>query len=492
MSATQTNNPDEQRVQREPVRRQAVVLIHGIGEQRPMETLRSFVDAFFAFGSYHSKPDTISNSYEMRRIKIRRAPVSQTCPFGTNQDWPESDFYEYYWAHQMYGTRLTHITSWLQRTMFSGARAAFNGTLRDPAYHPRLKGLLLLAWLVAIAVVAGVALLAIYRPGVAAVTGASALGALALWKTFVAPLLRSVLTDVVGDAARYLDVSPQNVARRYDILRGGIDMLRKLHEQHDESDEPEEKDRRILYRYSRIVLVGHSLGSLIAYDILRHYWMEVNGRLRVDPEKLRAVESFDGGEGRGEQHGVASSGDPEKFRRDQQQCWRDLNAWWREKPEVTMMEATKRGHARWLITDLVTLGCPITYGPLLLADSLDDFGKKIRLRELLTCPPNRSQHMNAGRFSVSLSAEADVFDPFPILGHGAPFALTRWTNFYFTNDIVGGSLGNVLLGGIEDVPLAPTGMRLRPDIAHISYWNEIRAAAAPSIARLKGILQDHP
>ena len=52
--------------------RQAVVLIHGIGEQRPMATLRGFVHALLPKGEYYSKPDDISDSFERRRLKLRR------------------------------------------------------------------------------------------------------------------------------------------------------------------------------------------------------------------------------------------------------------------------------------------------------------------------------------------------------------------------------------------------------------------------------------
>ena len=57
--------------------KQAVLVIHGIGEQRPMSTLRGFVDAVWTIDStlreenvkstVWSKPDTISGSYELRR-----------------------------------------------------------------------------------------------------------------------------------------------------------------------------------------------------------------------------------------------------------------------------------------------------------------------------------------------------------------------------------------------------------------------------------------
>ena len=72
--------------------RQAVVLIHGIGEQRPMGTLRAFVDAMLEPRTFHSKPDTVSDSYELRRIKLRRVQGGDGRP-EVNVDWPETDFY---------------------------------------------------------------------------------------------------------------------------------------------------------------------------------------------------------------------------------------------------------------------------------------------------------------------------------------------------------------------------------------------------------------
>ena len=475
----------------QPVERQAVVPIHGIGEQRPMATLRSFVSAFFDVGNYHSKPDTISNSYELRRIKIRRLDETEEPPKGLNADWPQTDFYEYYWAHQMYGTRFAHITSWLFWTMKSATRAAFQRTLKKPPYHPRLRVMLPLAWIGTGAVIAGFVWAAVHTPTTTATASGAVLIVVSIWRTFIAPLVGTTLTDVVGDAARYLDVSPQNVARRYDIIRGGIDTLRKLHEDHEESDVMIDAEKKIRYHYSRIVLVGHSLGSLIAYDLIRHYWMEVNGKLAVDPAEIDAVERFDGGECKDKQHGVATHTDRTLFRNEQQQCWRDVNEWWWREPYPLAAESQKPGRARWLISDLVTLGCPLTYAPVLMADDLNDFNLKIGLRELVVCPPNRSQHVNPGRFTVPLSEEAEVFKPFPILNHGAPFAVTRWTNFYYTNDLVGGPLQNVLQNGIQDVPLEPVHI-WNPMEAHVNYWNCDRPAARPAIKALTAILTDHP
>ena len=80
--------------------RKAVLVIHGIGEQKPMETLRKFVKSVLNPGEmYYSAPEKMSDNIEMRRLK------------GTNQR--KVDFYEYYWAHLMEGTKLSHVFSWL-------------------------------------------------------------------------------------------------------------------------------------------------------------------------------------------------------------------------------------------------------------------------------------------------------------------------------------------------------------------------------------------
>ena len=79
----------------------AVVVIHGIGEQRPMETLPEFVKAVWgddaelvhpSRAEVFSKPELVSGSYELRRITTRQASA------GTRQ---RMDFFEFYWAHHM-------------------------------------------------------------------------------------------------------------------------------------------------------------------------------------------------------------------------------------------------------------------------------------------------------------------------------------------------------------------------------------------------------
>jgi len=63
----------------------AVVLLHGIGEQRPMATLRNFVESVFG-KSWYSKPDRLSELFEVRRLDVKFEGSNVHC-------------YELYWAH---------------------------------------------------------------------------------------------------------------------------------------------------------------------------------------------------------------------------------------------------------------------------------------------------------------------------------------------------------------------------------------------------------
>ena len=113
-------------------RKQAVILIHGIGEQRPMATLRGFADAVLdpppnpALPRYWSKPDSFSHSFELRRLSAPR-----------QRDRPRTDFFEFYWQHMMQGNRLSHVWRWVVALL-----------LRRPGQvPPQLRPLWWLSWL---------------------------------------------------------------------------------------------------------------------------------------------------------------------------------------------------------------------------------------------------------------------------------------------------------------------------------------------------------
>lgn len=98
--------------------RQAVVIIHGMGEQKPMDTLRSFVngikdnlqksDESEKNTKIRSKPDNISEIYETRRLSLSASRYR-----------PVTDFYEFYWAHNMRDNEFLNIISWLWKLVFT-------------------------------------------------------------------------------------------------------------------------------------------------------------------------------------------------------------------------------------------------------------------------------------------------------------------------------------------------------------------------------------
>jgi hypothetical protein len=132
---------------------------------------------------------------------------------------------------------------------------------------------------------------------------------------------------------------------------------------------------------------------------------------------------------------------------------------------------------------------------LFLASSADDFEARKRQRELPTCPPRRDEKGYAYGAPTPVDVgEGKKFTPL-LLHHGAPFAVTRWTNLFIParlglfGDIVGGPLAPALGYGIKDIPVRTDlwrGWSDRTLRAHLSYWSAFApspaAKTAPPIA----------
>jgi hypothetical protein len=279
------------------------------------------------------------------------------------------DFFEYYWAHHMSGTEWWHVFSWTWRILhrsFSDVTEKDSENQKRKAYenarhHERLGQLYALIWaiiIVFVLVVTKITLSSVvtitYAPAMLLALSAKLLALIACFMLLPRLFLRRA-KNTIGDAARYLDIAPANIARRYDIVRGSKDMLRNLHEQ---TSKYTEKDK-VRYVYDRIVIVGHSLGSIIAYDLLKHYWYEVNGLLSIenretlkeeDRKTLEELESFYCTE---DCPGIAQT--RKRFWRAQYNLWRYLNRTWLGIEEF---DSANVPPARWMITDFITLGSP--------------------------------------------------------------------------------------------------------------------------------------
>ena len=392
-----------------------------------MSTLRGFVDNVLPAAEQNrsrrfSKPDRMSRTFELRRLtaeKSRRRPTT--------------DFYEYYWAHHMEGTKLRHLWPW--------ARAIL---LRSPARVPRqLRPLWVVSWLLA---VGAVVMLVTGRIGPDTVAAKTSWTALVLAGLFV--LLQGLAINWLGDAARYLSPLPANIAARHAIRAEGLALLEQLHESG---------------RYDRIVLVGHSLGSVIGYDILTIYWTQVNDR-HAKPDRprqagLEAVEKL----------GRALEADsPAVEVAAFQDAQREL---WLEQ---------RRCGSPWLVSDFVTLGSPLAHAELLLASSPNDLRIRKEQRELPTCPPagelqRRNSTVERYHYNVRYSVNGQPRS-IKVLHHAALFAVTRWSNvfvplrFGLLGDLVGGPLRPVFGSGIRDAAVTDGPHRLAPLLSHTRYW----------------------
>jgi hypothetical protein len=402
-------------------KRQAVILIHGIGEQRPMDTLRAFVDTVWTKDpSIHhekaghqvwSKPDGVADSYELRRISTPQ-----------NKEGVLTDFFELYWAHLLEDTSYGHVWSWGKTLL-----------LRPPSkVPPALRS----AWWLVVGMLVASAFFGL--------TTYDGWDERPMWQSLflsvvLAPLAGVIVVKIVGDAARYLHVAPSNIQARHAIREAGVKVLTALHDP--------ERD------YDRIIVVGHSLGSVIGYDILSHTFARMHGEHHHGAKKIAALEVLE-----------ALARDP-KAKTDEVQAAQ--HAYWHEMRE---------NGARWLVTDFVTLGSPLTHASLLLARDRAELAEKQEARELPTCLPRleRSQRAKKEVLRFSYEPGAKKAGAFRIPDHAAVFAPTRWTNLYFPStlvvvgDIVGGPLRGEMGAHVRDVAVSTT---LRSGVlSHTLYW----------------------
>jgi hypothetical protein len=400
-----------------PKPKQAVVLIHGMGEQVPMKTLRGFVEAVWikddsvratAAPTAWSKPDDVSGDYELRRLTTAENTLGK-----------RTDFFEFYWADLLSDTTFTHFTAWLRVLL-----------LRNPfKVPPQLRPIWWTVAFVGLLFLGGflVHQLNLYPqyPKLALLLGIA--GAILGFAS------SGFAIKVVGDAARYLHVAPPNIGARRNIRKQGIALLEKLHDSG---------------KYDRIIVVGHSLGSVIGYDILTHLWPKYNAQHAganspQETSKLEALEEI-----------VRSRSD-------------DFIDRFQEAQSEYLAEIRSQGN-KWLVTDFVTLGSPLAHAKFLMAEDNSDFARRQLDREFPICPPLFEQNGGTDRFSFETAGTR-------VPHHGAVFAVTRWTNLYFPcqaavyGDVIGGPVASVFGAGVRDIKVHTSiwgGY-----FSHTRYWN---------------------
>ncbi len=402
--------------------RQAVIVVHGIGEQRPGQLLRQFVtNVFDRAGEVHFvKPDYVAPLFEMHMATVPRNE-------GTR---PTTDVYELYWAHLIRDTTVAQVYGWMFRLMISRGDN-IPQTLIHLVWGLRATGIaaiLGLAWLMTKDV-----------SGWLMSLGLGSLAALPALATIALKAFRDqFIVGYAGDAARYLEPRPENIARRQEIREAGAQLLDALHDSG---------------RYSRIIVYGHSLGSVIAYDMLSHAWTRRSRRRdaqsQTSSRALRALEDLLNPRSK-----VTAAVSAEDVQPMQHAAWLEY----------------RRNGFEWLVSDLVTAGSPLTHARWLLnLDEKTQFADLVRERSFPTCPPQTETiaspvpklHRQVFTFTHAYEDEYNPRAKRSVLvpHHAGLFALTRWTNLYFPysglidGDPIAGPLSAQFGAWVRDVRL---------------------------------------
>lgn len=627
--------------------RQAVVVVHGIGEQVPHDTLRGFIgmqgpspgrddpdeldglpkESLVSCGRWRqrvaerlhrlrpphprpaqdegalqdsgvvadhgrvfSRPSLARERASDRMYVAQWIPPTRLSEFLPDGGAPEqvshepylTDFYEFYWASHYRDSRISDVLTWSARLLARPRGSFINQRVRGPERWPIIHWLpatvmlaaVLTTWLArphlpttftswlpggandwlqhntdvvvigAFAVLFAATLLASFlglhtffrvlvllplaaiaiTAGVAGVdrTIAAISGLLTLGLLVAVRALGGAVALLLGDAARYLSSTPRNVDENEDIRGEIVDLLARLHEQKWPDGTP---------RYERIIVVGHSLGGVIAYDAVTLLWGRICDRMYLPVENdsstvARALSDIEetaqnlvfGGrlsrktdvdaplaeafhqldEARITLRSTGLARDP-RISVDQEEYWklqksifcalrdasarRDRTAGEAEDdlPGPTTSgpsEMAPSGVAHWLISDLITVGCPLAYADAFMVRHARELRSRFLERTLSRCPPVRQRSNPSGHYRFRLfdtrpdTPAAKPHQRWSQLHHAAAFVPVHWTNMWFKHDLVGGPVGPVFGHGVDDIELEGSGWpgHFLTSFPHSSYW----------------------
>ncbi|SCX31793.1 hypothetical protein [Agrobacterium rosae] len=455
--------------------RQAVILVHGMGEQIPMDTIKGFVtslstsideDGQIQTDEIWSKPDPRTGSLELRRLTTRKSKKG-----GAFANGVRTDFYELYWADLTAGSTVGQLVGWIRYLLFRPWSKV------PVSVRPAWLILCVLSFFALALFMLSFIPEACWRAwfpswfsqsmaiGIAGLLG---LGA------------QQLGTTTFGRVVKYTRADPVNIAARAAVRERGLALLRELHKRQGED------------KYDRVIVVGHSLGSILAYDLLNYYWAErEQARAFVEASdafgKLAAIEDA--------ARALRLGGSDIETKRS---AFRVAQADLRR----SMSEDAVDEDARWLISDLVTFGSPLTHSEFLLASSQDDLRQRQADRELPTCPPI-IEALEEWRVAEAekLALLPPGYKPQALMAypnrnpgntwslhHAAVFSVVRWTNifdqskFVLFGDVISGPLRNAYGIGVRDENLADLdGQSFR--FSHTRYWHAKQSAKRQALFR---------
>lgn len=436
--------------------KQAVVVIHGIGNQYPMQTVKNFVENLKDKNDIlYNTPDKEANIYETRRLSL------------SNKN---TDFFEYYWANLMTEPSTKDLYAWMLKLIF----------LKKPSERIKkiiLKIRLFLTTLILLlfTVIYFDIITFMSEHDYVVYTGSYSIVVFILFK-FVFPNVESKVVSSLGDAMKYLTPTPINIESRYKIRKRGIELLKNLHEKKNDDGQP---------FYDRITVVGHSLGSIIAYDLITHFWYENMYSLNPGAESFSQKVL-------GEVNQFVCEYEKHKKKKDyvfDYEKYKELQS--------KLFKELKTNESAWRISDLVTIGSPLCHGDFLMANNRADFRWKLIFREFPLSPPLIEMKLEDNKivkdfekgfiFSKEIKDKYENKTKVKIINHSSLFSFIRWTNIYFKNDQIGGNLTYYFGHGIKNIEIKPKGGFFKKNLpvhSHTDYWNKTQEESINEIKKI--------
>lgn len=502
-----------------PRSRIAVVVIHGMGEQEPMQTLRGFVNTVWErdgslfkglgdpknFDPCHAwtEPDDLSGPMELRRITTRGTadPLSDR----SGDLGVRADFFELHWADLTVDTTWSDFRRWLTRLLWRHPREV----------PPRLRLLWGALWLIVASIfVSG---LASPLPKLLETLG---LDASWLRHMFTGPywawlaagslalggFVKGFATAYFGDVARYVSAAPHNIRVRKEARERGLKLLSEITNATHPANPAEALPAtgRPHYKYERIVLVGHSLGSVLAHDLVWLAWNELSresfaegspAHLAVQACERAAYDLLVSTGAQTSSGGVLGDGRRVYAPRPKVRlpAFDDRLAAFRlaQRDLFRVLARRQDLNKRWLISDLVTIGSPLTHASVLIARNAQDLETKVKLREVLHCPLlDNDEDESDFRFSYRVPDRTGSKPTRWQMHHGSAMGAVRWTNIHDASgrwsfpfgDLISGPLSYIenspnFGAGVVDVrvKIRRAGLLARVGLSrlftHTQYWN---------------------
>jgi hypothetical protein len=252
----------------------AILVVHGIGNQFPLETLDGFAKGLIE--TYHS------SGHELR-IEHHLAKKHRT---GNNTPWFDNflriyssgnehylDIYEYYWAPETEGqATLKDLNKWLSNTT-KGARKFYENNVKfaknneDRSVFIKNQKFNAFNYWLCVNLVPNIFIFLnwIFSALFKFLSSLPVIGAIV--STLATSKVDSTienLSNVLNDISIYNTTDPKSRFFRIKncILDGAVDALCYL------LGATENSSKSLSFRYDRVLLAGHSLGSQVAFDTI--------------------------------------------------------------------------------------------------------------------------------------------------------------------------------------------------------------------------------